>query len=74
MAERTKGVRHTCPEPLMGRGEARYFTPKGTQGKGGVRKKSKAEGLGAGDSLGSDQSMRPEVRGAQNEGNESRVW
>ena len=35
-AGRTKGVRHTCPELLKGRGEARYFAPKGTQGKGGV--------------------------------------
>ena len=73
MAERTKGVRHTCPEPLKGRGEARYFAPKGTQGKGGVGEKSKAEGLGAGDSPGSDRSVRPEVRGAQNKGNESGV-
>ena len=48
MAGRTKGVRPTCPDPLKGRGEARYFTPKGTQGKGGVRRKSKAEGLSAG--------------------------
>ena len=64
-AGRTKGVRHTCPEPLKGRGEARYFAPKGTQGKGGVGKKSKAEGLSAEDSLGSDRSARPEVRGAQ---------
>ena len=60
-AGRTKGVRHTCPEPLKGRGETRYFTPKGTQGKGGVGKKSKAEGLSAGDSTGSDRSARPEV-------------
>ena len=73
MAGRTKGVRHTCPEPLKGRGEARYFTPKGTQGKGGVRRKSKAEGLSAGDSLGSDRSARPEVRGAQDKGNESGI-
>ena len=73
MAGRTKGVRHTCPEPLKGRGEARYFAPKGTQGKGGVGKKSKAEGLSAGDSLGSDQSARPEVRGVQDEGNESGI-
>ena len=73
-AGRTKGVRHTCPEPLKGRGEARYFTPKGTQGKGGVGKKSKAEGLSAGDSPGSDQSARPEVQGVQDEGNESGVW
>ena len=50
MAGRTKGVRHTCPELLKGRGEARYFAPKGTQGKGGVGRKSKAEGLSAGDS------------------------
>ena len=28
MAGRTKGVRHTRPEPSKGRGEARYFTPK----------------------------------------------
>ena len=60
-AGRTKGVRHTCPEPLKGRGEVRYFTPKGTQGKGGVGRKSKAEGISAGDSPGSDQSARPEV-------------
>ena len=73
MAERTKGVRHTCPEPLKGRGEARYFAPKGTQGKEGVRRKSKAEGLSAGDSPGSDRSARPEVRGAQDEGNESGI-
>ena len=73
MAGRTKGVRHTCPEPLKGRGEARYFAPKGTQGKGGVGRKSKAEGLSAGDSLGSDWSARPEVRGAQDEGNESEI-
>ena len=57
-AGRTKGVRHTCPEPSKGRGEARYFTPKGTQGKGGVGRQSKAEGLSAEDSLGSDQSAR----------------
>ena len=74
MAGRTKGVRPTCPEPLKGRGEARYFAPKGTQGKGGVRRKSKAEGLSAGDSPGSDRSARLEVRGAQDEGNESRIW
>ena len=55
MAGRTKGVRHTCPEPLKRRGEARYFAPKGTQGKGGVRRKSKAEGLSAGDSPGSNR-------------------
>ena len=72
-AGRTKGVRHTCPEPLKGRGEARYFAPKGTQGKGGVGKKSKAEGLSAGDSPGGDRSARPEVRGAQDKGNESRI-
>ena len=72
-AGRTKGVRHTCPEPLKGRGEARYFAPKGTQGKGGVGKKSKAEGSSAGDSPGSDRSVRPEVRGAQDEGNESGI-
>ena len=72
-AGRTKGVRHTCPEPLKGRGEARYFAPKGTQGKGGVGKKSKAEGSSAGDSLGSNRSTRPEVRGAQDEGNESGI-
>ena len=72
-AGRTKGVRHTCPEPLKGRGEARYFAHKGTQGKGGVGKKSKAEGLSAGDSLGSDRSARPEVQGAQDEGNESGI-
>ena len=74
MAGRTKGVRHTCPELLKGRGEARYFTPKGTQDKGGVGRKSKAEGLSAGDSPGSDWSMRLEVRGAQDEGNESGIW
>ena len=44
MAGRTKDVRHTCPELSKGRGEMRYFVPKGTQGKGGVRRKSKAEG------------------------------
>ena len=43
-AGRTKGVRYTCPGPSKGRGEMRYFAPKGTQGKGGVRRKSKAEG------------------------------
>ena len=43
-AGRTKGVRHTCPGPSKGRGEARYFAPKGTQGKEGVGRKSKAEG------------------------------
>ena len=43
-AGRTKGVRYTCPGPSKGRGEARYFTPKGTQGKGGVGRKSKAKG------------------------------
>ena len=73
-AGRTKSVRYTCPELLKGRGEARYFAPKGTQGKGGVRRKSKAEGLSAEDSPGSDQSVRPEVRGAQDEGNESGIW
>ena len=61
MAGRTKGVRHTCPEPSKGRGEARYFAPKGTQGKGGVGRRSKAKELNAEDSLGSDQSARPEV-------------
>ena len=49
-AGRTKGVRHTCPEPSKGRGEARYFAPKGTQSKGGVGRKSKAEELSAEDS------------------------
>ena len=44
MAGRTKGVRHTCPGPSKGRGKARYFAPKGTQGKGRVGRKSKAEG------------------------------
>ena len=44
MAGRTKGVRHTSPGLSKGRGEARYFAPKGTQGKGGVGRKSKAEG------------------------------
>ena len=73
-AGRTKGVKHTFPEPLKGRGEVRYFAPLGAQGKGGVGKKSKAKGLNAGDSLGSDRSMRPEVRGAQDEGNESGIW
>ena len=73
MAGRTKGVRHTSPGPSMGRGETRYFAPKGTQGKGGVRRKSKAEGLSAEDSPGSDRSARPEVRGAQDEGNESGI-
>ena len=43
-AGRTKGVRHTCPGPSKRRGEARYFAPKGTQGKGGVGRKSKAKG------------------------------
>ena len=43
-AGRTKGVRHTSPGPSKGRGEARYFAPKGTQGKEGVGRKSKAEG------------------------------
>ena len=73
-AGRTKGVRHTCPELLKGRGEARYFTPKGTQGKGEVGRKSKAEGISAGDSPGSDWSARPEVRGVQDKGNESGIW
>ena len=73
-AGRTKGVRHTCPEPSKGRGKARYFAPKGTQGKGGVGRKSKAEGLSAEDSPGSDRSARPEVRGVQDEGNESGIW
>ena len=40
-AGRTKGVRHTCPELLKGRGEARYFAPKGTQDKEGVGKSPK---------------------------------
>ena len=43
------------------RGEVRYFTSKGTQGKGGVRRKSKAEGLSVEDSPGSDRSTRLEV-------------
>ena len=73
MAGRTKDIRHNCPELLKGRGKVRYFTPKGTQDKGGVGKKSKAEGLSAGDSPGSDRSARPEVRGAQDEGNESGI-
>ena len=73
MAGRTKGVRHTCPEPSKERGEARCFAPKGTQGKGGVRRKSKAEGLSAEDSPGSNRSARPEVQGAQDEGNKSRI-
>ena len=73
MAGRTKGIRHNCPELLKGRGKVRYFTPKGTQDKGGVGKKSKAEELSAGDSPGSDRSARPEVRGAQDEGNESGI-
>ena len=73
MAGRTRGVRRTCPGPLKERGEVRYLAPKGTQGKGGVRRKSKAEGLSAGDSPGSDRSARPEVRGAQDEGNESGI-
>ena len=72
-AGRTKGVRHTCPEPLKERGEVRYFASKGTQGKGGVGREFKAEGLSAGDSPGSDRSARPEVRGAQDEGNESGI-
>ena len=57
-AGRTKGVRHTSPGPSKGRGEVRYFAPKGTQGKGGVGRKSKAKGLSAEDSLGSDWSAR----------------
>ena len=72
-AGRTKGVRHTCPEPSKGRGEARYFAPKGTQGKGGVGRKSKAKELSAEDSPGSDRSTRLEVRGVQDEGNESGI-
>ena len=72
-AGRTKGIRHTCPEPLKGRGEARYFAPKGTQGKGGVGRKSKAEELSAEDSPGSNRRARPEVRGAQDEGNKSGI-
>ena len=44
MAGRTKGVRHTCPGPSKGRGKVRYFAPEGTQSKGRVRRKSKAEG------------------------------
>ena len=62
IAWRTNGVRHTCPEPSKGRGEARYFAPKGTQGKGGVGRKSKAEELSAEDSPGSDQSARRRER------------
>ena len=62
IAGRTNGVRHTCPEPSKGRGEARYFAPKGTQGKGGVGRKSKAEELSAEDSPGSDQSARRRER------------
>ena len=61
MAGRTKCVRHTCPELSKGRGKARYFAPKGTQGKGGVERKSKAKELSAEDSLGSDWSVRLEV-------------
>ena len=72
-AGRTKGVRHTCPELSKGRGEARYFAPKGTQGKGEVGRKSKAEELSAEDSPGSNRSVRPEVRGAQDKGNESGI-
>ena len=44
MAGRTKGVRHTSPGPSKGRGKARYFAPKGTQGKGGVRRKFRTKG------------------------------
>ena len=73
LGELHKGVRHTCPGPSKGRGEARYFAPKGTQGKGGVGRKSKAEELSAEDSLGSDQSARPEVQGAQDGGGKSRI-
>ena len=72
-AGRTKGVWHTCPEPSKGRGEVRCFAPKGTQGKGGVGRKSKAEGLSAEDSPGSDRSARLEVQGAQDEGNKSGI-
>ena len=43
-AGRTKGVRHTSPGLSKGRGEVRYVTPKGTQGKGGVGRKSRTEG------------------------------
>ena len=71
MAGRTKDVRHTSPGPSKGRGKARYFAPKGTQGKGEVGKKCKAEELSVEDSPGSNQSMRLEVRGAQDEGNKS---
>ena len=73
MAGRTKGIRHTSPGPSKGRGEARYFAPKGTQGKGGVRRKSKVEGLSVEDSPGSNRSARPEVQGAQDKGNKSRM-
>ena len=61
-AERTKGVRHTCPEPLKGRGEARYFAPKGTQGKEGVRRKSKADGERPEHKTGSPRSARQRER------------
>ena len=37
-------IRHTCPGPSRERGEARYLTPKGIQGKERVGRKSKAEG------------------------------
>ena len=66
-------MRHTCPGLSKRRGEARYFAPKGTQGEGGVGRKSKAEGLSAEDSAGSDRSVRPEVQGTQDEGNKSRI-
>ena len=62
MAGRTKGVRHTCPEPLKGRGEARYFAPKGTQGKEGVRRKSKADGERPEHKTGSPRSARQRER------------
>ena len=67
MAGRTKDVRHTCPGPSKGRGEVRYFAPKGTQGKGGVGRKSKAEELSAEDSPGNDQSARLEVHARRRE-------
>ena len=73
-AGRTKGVRHTSPELSKGRGEARYFAPKGTQGKGEDGRKSKAEELSAEDSPGSNRSARLEVRGAQDKGNKSGIW
>ena len=41
LGELHKGVRHTCPGPSKGRGEARYFAPKGTQDKEGVGKSPK---------------------------------